>query len=272
MSDRMRPPTEEQMDAALAELAGRVDWPRTPDVATAVGTTIRAFEGSPSMVAPRLSLPSRRRTLLVIAAALLALAGAALAARVVIELGAVAVEVLPGRPTALPTNVATSADLGREVSLDDAAAIAGFPAALPAALGPPDRTWVDDAQVGVAPDQVVRRIVNAWPATADVPVLPGTEAGAVLMQFEGEWEVASKELFAETNRYGEAIVEGRPAFWTTGEHELVLIAGDELIRLLVTGNVLIWQDAGFTFRLETTLGRHEAVRIAESVTPAIDVG
>ena len=108
------------------------------------------------------------------------------------------------------------------MSLNDAAAIAGFPAALPAALGPPDRTWVDDAQVGVAPDQVVRRIVNAWPATADVPVLPGTEAGAVLMQFEGEWEVASKELFAETNRYGEAIVEGRPAFWTTGEHELVL--------------------------------------------------
>lgn len=272
MSERMRAMTDEQLGAALTGLAGHVDWPESPDVAGAVSATIRAFEASPSLGAPRLSLPSRRRTLLVIAAALLALAGAALAARLAIELGAVAVEVLPGRPTALPTHVATSDDLGLEVSPAEASRIAGFRAALPSVLGPPDRTWVDEAQVGLESGEVARRIVNAWPPSAALPVLAGTEAGAVLMQFEGEWEVASKQLSAETNRYGEAIVEGRPAFWTTGRHELVLVSRDEPIRLLVTGNVLIWQDAGFTFRLETSLGRRDAIRIAESIAPSVDLG
>jgi hypothetical protein len=182
----------------------------------------------------------------------------------------VAVRVLPDRPTSLPTNVATPDDLGREVTLARAEAAAGFPAALPTALGPPDRTWVDEAIVGFEPDQVARRIVNAWPPTPELPVIPGTEAGAVLMQFEGDWEVASKLLSAETGRFGDAIVEGRPAFWTTGEHELQLISGDELMRLLVTGNVLIWQDAGYTFRLETDLGKQAAIDIAESIDPIVD--
>ena len=92
------------------------------------------------------------------------------------------------------------------------------------------------------------------------------------MQFEGEWEVAAKQLFAETDRYGDAIVEGRPAFWTTGAHALTLVSGRESRRVLVTGNVLIWQDAGYTFRLETMLPRAQAIALAETVTPSIDLG
>jgi hypothetical protein len=262
--------TDTALRDALAAAREHIDWPTSPDVVRDVGATIRAMHEKPSLVSPRLSMPSRRRTLLAIAAALLLVAGAALAARVVIEIGAVAVRVLPDRPTSLPTNVATPDDLGREVTLARAEAAAGFPAALPTALGPPDRTWVDEAIVGFEPDQVARRIVNAWPPTPELPVIPGTEAGAVLMQFEGDWEVASKLLSAETGRFGDAIVEGRPAFWTTGEHELQLISGDELMRLLVTGNVLIWQDAGYTFRLETDLGKQAAIDIAESIDPIVD--
>ncbi|HVF08387.1 MAG TPA: hypothetical protein VNC60_07410, partial [Actinomycetota bacterium] len=146
MSERLRAMDDEQLGAALAgtELA----WPSTPDVARPVAATIREHRATPSLVAPRLSMPSRRRTLLVIAAALLALAGAALGARLVIELGAIAVDVLPGRPTTLPTNTATSSDRGRVVPLAEAERIAGFPAALPTAWGPPDGTWVDEAEVG----------------------------------------------------------------------------------------------------------------------------
>jgi hypothetical protein len=268
----MRSMTDEQLGRALTALADRVVWPDTPDVAGAVASTIRSVEGSPSPVAPRLSLPSRRRTLLVIAAALLALAGAAFAAKLVIELGAVAVEVLPGRPSAPPTNVATAENLGREVSQAEAARIAGFTAVLPTALGPPERTWVDEAEVGVDASVTAPRIVNAWAPADSLPMIPDTEAGAILMQFEGGWEVASKQLSAETNRYAEVIVEGRPAFWTTGRHELVLVSGTDSIRLLVTGDVLIWQDAGYTFRLETALGKREAIRVAETVTPVVDLG
>jgi hypothetical protein len=271
VSGRMHEMSDAELGAALGDLATRIDWPEPPDLAGSVGTTIRALEASPGLSAPRLSLPSRRRTVLLVAAALLALAGAALAARLVFELGAVAVEVLPGRPTALPTAVAGPGDLGREMPLGEAGRIAGFPAALPAALPPPGRTWVDEATTGVGSGEVVRRIVHAWAPSPSLPVIRGSETGAVLMQFEGEREVASKQLSAETNRFAEVFVEGRPAFWTTGEHELVLVSGDEPVRLLVTGNVLIWQDAGFTFRLETVLGRAGAIRIAQSVTPAIEL-
>jgi hypothetical protein len=270
MSERPGELTDAAVRDALVAAREHIDWPRSPDVVGDVSATIGAMRSTPSLVAPRLSLPSRRRTLLAVAAVLLLLAGAALAARVVIELGAIAVRVLPDRPTSLPTNVATADDLGREVTLAQAEATVGFPAALPPALGPPDRTWVDEAMIGFEPDDVARRIVNAWAPSTDLPAIRGTGAGALLMQFEGDWEVASKLVSAETGRFGHAIVDGRPAFWTTGEHELVIISGEEPRRLLVTGNVLVWQDAGYTFRFETALGKRAAIDIAESIEPVVD--
>jgi hypothetical protein len=272
MSERLPGMNDEQLSERLAGLGDHVAWPPTPDVVGAVGAAIRDDRGAPSLVAPRLSLPSRRRTVLVLAAALLAVVGAALAARLVIELGAVTVDVLPGRPTSLPTQVATAGDLGREVGVREAAAIAGYPAALPTALGPPARAWVDEAQVGFEPGDRAMRIVTAWRPSTGLEEIPGTNAGAVLMQFEGDRGVASKQLFAETNHFGEVVVDGREAFWTTGEHELQLVSGTDTQRLLVTGNVLIWQDAGYTFRLESLLGKRDAIRLAETVHPDVDLG
>ena len=266
MSDRLHTLDDERFGAALARLGDELAWPATPDLASAVGEAIREERKAPSVVALRLSMPSRRRTLLVIAAAVLTLAATALAARLVIELGAVEIEVVPGPPTALPTDVGAGDDLGREIRLSDAEGIAGFPPALPIALGPPDRAWVDEAQVGFEPEDVTVRIVTSWAPSTDLPEIPGTGAGAVLIQFEGEWEVASKQLSAETNRYSEAIVGGRPAFWTTGEHELLIVSGDETQRFLVSGNVLIWEADGFTFRLETALPKQRSIAIAETVT------
>ena len=263
---------DEQLGAAITLLGDELSWPAEPDLSTAVAEAIRDAQASPALVAPRLSLPSRRRTVLVIAAALLALAAAAIATRLVIELGAVAVEVRSGRPAGLPTNVATGEDFGREISLVDAASVAGFPPAVPVALGQPDSAWVDETDVGPEADDVAVRIVTQWMPSSDLPPITGTKSGAVLMQFEGEWEVASKLLSAETNHYGGAVVEGRDAFWTTGRHELLLVSGERTRRLLVTGNVLIWQDAGFTFRLETALAKRSAIAVAESVDPAIDLG
>jgi hypothetical protein len=272
MSEQLRGLTDEQVGERLTRLGDLISWPPTPDVVGVVGATIRDERAAPSLLAPRLSLPSRRRTLLVLAAVLLALVGAALAARLVVELGAVAVEVLPGRPTSLPTQVARPGDLGREVEVGDAAGVAGFPAALPGALGPPAHVWVDEAQIGPETGDRAVRIVTAWRPTTDLLEIPGTGAGAVLMQFEGAWEVASKQLSAETNRYGNVFVNGRDAFWTSGEHELQLISGNTVQRLLVTANVVIWQDAGFTFRLESLLGKRDAIRLAETLHPAVDLG
>ena len=182
----------------------------------AVVSTIREEHAAPSLVAPRLSLPSRRRTLILVVAAVLALAGVALAARLVFHLGAIGIEIVDGPATSLPSNVVTDADLGREVSLAEATRVAGFTPAFPDALGPPDRLWVDETEIDLESGEVAKRTAAAWEPTRELPAIVGTNTGALLMQFEGEWEVAAKQVFAETDRYGDAIVEGRPAFWTTG--------------------------------------------------------
>lgn len=272
MSERLRSMDDTTLGSALSELEGRIDWPATPSVARSVGEAIRELETMPSLVAPRLALPSRRRTVLAVAAVLLLLAGAAVATKLVIELGAVAIEVLPERPDALPSDVVSGDSLGREVTPAEAAAIAGFPVALPSGLDEPAGTWVDEAIVGFEPEVVARRIVSTWAPTPAIPSIQGTDVGAVLMQFEGQWQVASKQLSAETNNHGMTEVSGRPAFWTTGEHELVLLTDAGSQRLLVTGNVLIWQRGGSTFRLETSLGERAAIRIAETVSPSADPG
>lgn len=272
MTERLHTMSDERLGTAISSI--ELDWPPAPDVAGIVGDTIREQRAVPSLVSPRLAMPSRRRTLLVIAAALIALAGVALAARLIIDFGAVAIEVLPGRPTALPTTVVTVDDPGREMSLREAESIAGFAPSLPRALGPAHDVWLEEAEVDPGSGEIAVRIVTHWLPLDDfeLPAIPGTKTGAVLMQFEGEWEVASKQLYVETNRFGAAIVHGRDAFWTTGEHELMLMVGGELHRFLVTGNVLIWQDEGFTFRLETVLPKHEAIAIAETVQPKLDPG
>ncbi len=264
--------TDEELGRSFTALAADLAWPNTPDVSAAIVSTIREEHAAPSLVAPRLSLPSRRRTLILVVAAILALAGIALAARLVFHLGAIGIEIVDGPATSLPSTVVTDADLGHEVSLDQATRLAGFTPAFPDALGTPDRLWVDETEIDLESGEVAKRTAAAWEPTQELPAIDGTNTGALLMQFEGSWEVASKQLSAETNRYGTVIVDGREAFWTTGEHELQLVSGVTVRRLLVTGNVLIWQDAGYTFRLETMLPRAEAIALAETVTPSIDLG
>ena len=129
--------TDEELGRSLTALAGDLAWPNTPDVSAAVVSTIREEHAAPSLVAPRLSLPSRRRTLILVVAAVLALAGIALAARLVFHLGAIGIEIVDGPATSLPSNVVTDADLGREVSLAEATRVAGFTRRSPMLSGPP---------------------------------------------------------------------------------------------------------------------------------------
>ncbi|HET9671826.1 MAG TPA: hypothetical protein VFQ40_03140, partial [Actinomycetota bacterium] len=96
MSDRLRQLSDDRLGAALASLD--VGWPATPDLAPAVRARVTA---APAEV---VRLPRRRRTkvLLIAAAVTLLRAGAAVAAKLVIDLGAVVVRVPEeGRP--LPT-------------------------------------------------------------------------------------------------------------------------------------------------------------------------
>ncbi len=82
----------------------------------------------------------------------------------------------------------------------------------------------------------------------------------------GDAALASKLLFTEGSTLDQVQVGGRDAWWITGPHELDLVTGEgTYARYRVTGNVLMWKARGIVMRLETTLDRAAAIRVAQSV-------
>jgi hypothetical protein len=259
VTERLRRLDDDGLGRAVA-IAGRdLDWPTAPDVTTRVSGTLLDQQRHPSLARPRLSLPRRRRTVLLLVAAAALLAAAGLAAKVVIDLGALSIDTIPGRPTALPSVVASGPTVGHRVTLQEAERDAGFPAQVPASLGDPDAVWVDSSSDGA-------RIVLAWTANGALPPLDGLPWGAVLYEFHGQFEQASKSVFLDGNTFEDAKVGGRDAIWITGRHELDLVTRDgAYARYLITGNVLVWESNGIVLRLETSLDQASAVQVAESI-------
>lgn len=256
---------DDELGRALEATAGMIDWPDDRSFAADLGDLIRERERQPSLARPRLSLPSRRRTIVVVIVALVLLAGAAVAAKLVIDLGALTLESVPGLPTAVPSVPAGSADFGKAVTLDEAAAIAGFRPLVPQALGAPDRVWIDEAVTAFETSDKTTRVVMAWLPDARLPRIPGTLWGAVAMEFDGSVDLAAKVVYAATGTIRHAIVGGADAYWVSGPHELRLLGPSGLKRYLVTGNVLLWNEAGIVVRLETALGKRAAIAIAGSI-------
>ena len=93
-----------------------------------------------------------------------------------------------------------------------------------------------------------------------------TSWGAVLYEFHGEAALASKLLFTEGNTFAQVEVDGHDGWWIAGPHELDLVTeGGTYARYRVTGNVLVWKADGIVMRLETSLDRASAIRVAQSL-------
>jgi hypothetical protein len=259
MSEHLRRLSDDEIGRAIA---GWVEWPEPSPITAAVVRRIEEAERTPQRIRPRLSLPSRRRTILILVAATLALATAAVAAKLVIDLGAITVTTLPSPPP-LPTRSLGPADFGTPVSLDNAAAIAGFAPRVPSGLGDPDRVWVDrvDADFG---GQQVTAIVMAWKPREGLPAISNSSFGAVLMEFRGEAKIASKLLGEDATRVLSTTVNGGDGTFIEGPHELDLLVDGAVRRFVVTGTVVLWNEGELALRLETALEEIPAVDIAES--------
>jgi len=255
MSERLASMSDAELGDVLAHLD--LDWPQDPDLARTVMAATRTTQ-RPRVV--RLPLSRPKRILLIAAATVLLLAGAALAAKFVIDLGAVVVEYTPG-PGVLPTSPSAES-FGQRLTLEEATAVFGEDLGLPERLGPPDELWADELYTDVG--EVVR-ITAAWDSIPGLPAIEGTAHGAVLMRFEGDTDQAFKEIYEDTGTVQQAFVDGIEGTWTTGPHVLQLLTSDGLIPVRVTGNVLLWRDGPYTMRLETSLPKEEAIRIAASV-------
>ena len=101
MTTRLRSMSDDELGRALAGLD--LAWPPDPDLAPRV---IAATRGRRHPKILRLPLSRTKRILLIAAATVLLLAGAAVAARFLVDLGAVVVERTPG-PVAQPSSTAS---------------------------------------------------------------------------------------------------------------------------------------------------------------------
>lgn len=242
---------------ALLDLAGAVEFPDAPDVRGAVRARLgarRAFRGRPR--------PYQRWRRVAFAAALVvAVAGGFLFAspgvrRAVADflgLPGVRVEFRTDAPTPAPREDDVDAVFGRRVSVAEAEDAIAFPLPLPAGVaGAPDAYLPGDGAVALA-----------YPASADLPEIESTGYGLIvvaLRDFPPE-RYFGKLLAGKNPIFDEVEVDGRPGFWArAGVHTLSFDG-----RLRSSGNTLLWEADGITFRVETDLGVARTLSIAESI-------
>jgi hypothetical protein len=151
--------------------------------------------------------------------------------------------------------MASLLDFAGETSLEEAARDSKIPIELPAYppdLGLPDRVFLQDLDGEV--------LVLVW---LD-PVDPG-KVRLSLLQYSGADNMMLSKI--QPVIVLETTVAGNPAAWTEGPYLLKYRNGNIDTTRLIEGHVLIWEQAGVTYRLETDLPLDEAVRVAESIRP-----
>ncbi len=263
----MRPASVEALEKLLAVKARRLRYPPTPDMVAAVQTRIRASR--------RVHLMGGLRAAIVLAVVILIVLSVVPQARALVagwfQIGLIRIEPQgpsaapsglgadgPGiaGPEARPSSTAESlpsglAGLSGITSLEGVEALRHAPIALP--TYPPD--------LGV-PDAVVYQpafdlVVLVWRADAD-----RSRISLALFEFLSNDPIAKK---VAPTILEETTVGSAPALWLEGPYPLRVSNGDYEWRSLVTGRSLVWERAGVTYRLESSLPLDEVRRIAESI-------
>jgi hypothetical protein len=159
---------------------------------------------------------------------------------------------LPPSPT--PGDLIALADLQGETTLEDAIQQASFTLHLPAYppdLGTPDRLFIQGISGTMA--------ILVWTEEDN-----SEKARLILYEIApGSWVGEKGALYSvERTR-----VNRREAIWAEGPYTLYLTDGDLVMRRLIAGHVLIWDEGGVTYRLESNLSLSQAIEIAESLEP-----
>lgn len=260
---------ETDFEAQVNSIASGMEYPLTPDIAGRVTARIH------SSMRPRLvpkPLAWSLTIALILISSLLIIPPARAAILEFIQIGIVRIlrgETAPTPAevpaTIIPLTATPSAtfmlpliplleDMAGELSLAEAQEQVDFQIRLPsypADLGQPDHIFVQDADgdmvflVWLQPGtpQQVRMSLHFIPATS--------------------WaiEKVRPTVIEETS------VRAQRAIWTTGPYPIRLYNGDIQFMRMIEGHVLIWEEAGITYRLETEAALEEAIKIAESLQP-----
>jgi hypothetical protein len=236
------------LERELRSLGHAIDWPDV-DVASSAAAELRAGRTADRPL-PRLSLWPRRRVIVLAVAALLLVAGTAVAAR--LALGSITIHVVPRLPSPASSAPPRSI-LGRAATLEAVAPLVRIPA--DTALGAPVGVFLARSTTG--------RVASlTWNAPVGAPHLDDTGWRAILMAFEGTDAVAATKQVLPRTTLVPVHVAGSPGYWIEGPHQLVLPDGGTL---RLGGGVLIWMRNGVTYRLESTLSKDQALTVARAI-------
>jgi hypothetical protein len=254
----MPDPAAVAVAAALADLGRRLDPPAGGDPAAAAVERIRAAGQRPA--SPRTA--GRRRRPLLLAAAAVAVALALVVAlpgpraAVARLLGIGGVEI--GPVERIPEGLSSALDLGAPLHTGDALVRLGDAIRTDPDLGPPDAAFAGRPAGGVS---------LVWAAGPGLPAIGGTDAGLVLTAFPSAGGPSVDKLRTAGTDVHPVTVRGRPGYWITGAPHVVVYLGPdgEDLSARLAGNTLLWSDGHTTYRLESALGRDEALRHAVSL-------
>ncbi|HEX6475220.1 MAG TPA: hypothetical protein VF114_09085 [Candidatus Limnocylindria bacterium] len=250
-----RQPAMDPMEAALADLAGAVEWPPTPQLAEAVADAIRA----------RTSRgfgwrPARRGLVLGILAALLIVGLAAAIGYAVGGLRILHSGEPPGSP--LAPELVAERGLGQRVTLEEAIEqLDGLLVPTDSTLGTPDHVYYDAGTDAVA---------LAWTDRPGLPADPESGLGIVITQFRAD---IGPETFEKLLNEGvvvkQVVVGDTTGYWIEGGQHFFYFRDangnvvDSTIRLV--GTTLMWERDGYTARIEGAPNVGAAKKIAESM-------
>ena len=252
-----------ELEGMLTRLGGELDYPPTPELAPRVAARVAA-EPRGARLGDRLAW---RRTLALALAALLLLAGAALAAVPGVRDAVLEFFGLQGatveRREQLPRVPGTrTLDLGRQVPLADAGDALAFEPLVPADPGRPDAAYVRRVPGGEL-SLVYRRRPGLPPAAA-------TGIGLLVSEFRGDLlpEYVGK-IGGQTTRIEQLTVDSEPAIWIEGApHFFFYRSPDGALEerpLRLARNVLLLERGDVLVRLEADFDRERAVEIARSL-------
>lgn len=158
------------------------------------------------------------------------------------------VEIWVGETTSVPNaTLSRLLDLAGKTTLEKAQAQVNFPLLVPPEMGLPDDVFVQDWDG--------QMVIMVWH--------DDTQVEMALYQFDegiGIYKEADKAIFTE--------VKGDFAIWIEKPH-ILWFRENNIIRqqeiYFIEGRVLVWDENGITYRLESALSMEQAIQVAESL-------
>jgi hypothetical protein len=251
------------LERRLTQLGREIDWPETPDLASAVAHRL------PAPRAPRRVRPAGfRRSLAIALVALLVLAGGVFAAvpsvrHSVLDFFGLRGATVERREQLPPAPKPSPPAVGERTTLAHAREVLGFRPVVPAAAGEPDAVFVDGSVPG-------GRLSLEYRARDDLPEAKSTGLGLLVDEFRGDLNPDyTGKMAGQATRIEPFTLDGERAIWVAGAPHFFFYRAPgndfEERRLRLAQNVLLLEHGRLLVRLEGAFGKARAIELARSL-------